>query len=318
MPNLSVAMIGPVDYAKDLGKKGTSTDITLFDMKRDLDTVSLIEPTKYPDRLASLYYACAVADAALVVVEEINAQFGECVLMLDVMGIKKGYLVLKNFIAKEQIVPLIKVTVVEGYEVLDDDPVKIRERLLEDAAKQSQAEEGRGSVPIDHHFNVKGVGTVVLGFVAKGTIKKHETLQVLPTKKEALVRSIQKHDDDFDTATRGDRVGLALKGIESEELDRGFVLSNDSEIKGESRILGPARLVKYWPSPLKEGMVLHIGHWMQFMPAKVVAVQNGSDWRQPTLELVMEKDLVHQPKTRAALCYLDGGKLRVVGSIALA
>ena len=91
MPNLSVAMIGPVDYAKDLGKKGTSTDITLFDMKRDLDTVSLIEPTKYPDRLASLYYACAVADAALVVVEEINAQFGECVLMLDVMGIKKGY-----------------------------------------------------------------------------------------------------------------------------------------------------------------------------------------------------------------------------------
>ncbi|MCK7520919.1 MAG: EF-Tu/IF-2/RF-3 family GTPase [Ignavibacteriales bacterium] len=65
----------------------------------------------------------------------------------------------------------------------------------------------------------------------RGSIKKHDTLKVLPTEKTAQIRSIQKHDDDADYAITGDRVGLALKNIESEDLDRGFVLTNDPAYK---------------------------------------------------------------------------------------
>ena len=68
MPNLTVAAIAPIDYAKEMAMKGTSTDITLYDVKRGEDTVSFIEPTKYPERLAPLFYACSIADSALVVV----------------------------------------------------------------------------------------------------------------------------------------------------------------------------------------------------------------------------------------------------------
>jgi hypothetical protein len=64
MGNLNVAIIGPVDYAKDLAKKGTSTDITLYDMKKDQDTVTLIEPTKYPERIAPLFYSVSMANVA--------------------------------------------------------------------------------------------------------------------------------------------------------------------------------------------------------------------------------------------------------------
>jgi selenocysteine-specific translation elongation factor len=301
-----------------MAKKGTSTDITLYDVKKGEDTVSFIEPTKYPERLAPLFYACSIADAALVVVEEVNAQFGECVLMLDALGVLRGRIILRNFIAPEKLAPLIKGTVLERYSLEKEDFVALRESYLEEASKKAdEAVSASGSVPIDHFFNVKGVGTVVLGHVVRGTVHRHDDLRVLPGKKSAQVRSIQKHDDDFEVATVGDRVGLALKGIEAEELDRGCVLSNQDDVRCEDRIIVNASLSKYWPSPLKEGMVMHVGHWMQFLPARVAMVDNGADWRKPRLELVLEKELVHPPGARGTLCYLDGGKLRVAGTISL-
>lgn len=318
MPNLTVAVIGPIDFAKEMAKKGTSTDITLYDVKMGEDTVSFIEPTKYPERLAPLFYACSIADSALVVVEEVNAQFGECVLMLDALGVRNGCIILKNSISPEKVAPLIKGTVLEGYCYEQEDFVALRESFLDEASRRTTHDPSiTGSVPIDHYFNVKGVGTIILGHVVRGTIHKHDDLRVLPGKKSALVRSIQKHDDDFDIATMGDRVGLALKGIDAEELNRGSVLSNQDDMKCEDRIIVDAALSKYWPSALKEGMVVHVGHWMQFLPARVAMVDNGSDWRRPRLELVLEKELVHPPGARAALCYLDGGKLRVAGTIIL-
>jgi selenocysteine-specific translation elongation factor len=148
-------------------------------------------------------------------------------------------------------------------------------------------------------------------------IRKHETLRVLPTEKTAQIRSIQKHDDDAETAVSGDRVGLALRNIESEDMDRGYVLTSDPAVRYATTVSGKARLVKYWPAPLKEGMVLYAGHWMQFLPARLEKAVVDGDWRMPTLTLTMEKALVYLPGARVVLHYLEGGKLRVVGSMVI-
>ncbi len=78
--------------------------------------------------------------------------------------------------------------------------------------------------------------------VTSGFIQKHATLNVLPGGKSAQVRSIQKHDDEFDIAGEGDRVGLALKNVEVEDLDRGAVLTNDPSIKTSSKLETQASL----------------------------------------------------------------------------
>jgi len=320
MSNLTVAILAPPDYAKDLGKKGTASDITFYNLKKGDATVTFIEPTRYPEKLSSLFYAVSLSDRVVLVVNEINAAFGECVLMLQCAGKSAGYLILKNYLSPDQIAPLIKGTVLEHYEVIEEDMVGLREKMLDIAIKQTAHQKvhetaGKGIVPVDAHFNVKGVGVVVLGSVAQGMIRKHETLSVFPTGKTAQIRSIQKHDDDADIAVTGDRVGLALKNIESEDLDRGYVLTNDPAVKFATRIFGKAQLVKYWPAPLKEGMVLYAGYWMQFLPTRVEKIIVESDWRMPTLTLTMEKALVYQPGARIVLHYLEGGKLRVVGSL---
>jgi len=320
MGNLNVAVLGPAGYAKDLGKKGTESDIIFYNLKKGGDTVTFIEPARYPERLAPLFYAASMADEALVVVSEITPIFGEWVLMLDEVGVECGSIILKNYLTPPDLAPLLRGTVLENYEFVDDDPIALRERLIAraHARRPVPPEPGAtGTVTIDHHFNIRGIGTVILGGVVRGGIRKHDTMRVYPGEHAVTVRSIQKHDDDFDWAAEGDRVGLALKNIEAGDLDRGYVLSTDPAIRVGTGLKTRATLVRYWPAPITPGMVLHLGHWMQFIPARVEAVQDDGDWRRPMLTLALEKDLVYLPDDRAVLHYLEGGKLRIAGHIEL-
>jgi selenocysteine-specific translation elongation factor len=315
--NLMVVVIGAQGFSSVLAKKGTSTDITLYNLKKGEDTVTLIEPSRYPERLAPLFFASSEAKKAVVVVEELNATLGESLVMLQCCGISSGYFILRNYVPKEKIEPIIKGTILEKFEFLADDPNILREKLLNDAAQQKPVESAVGTVPVDHAFNVKGVGVVVLGVVVNGNIAKHAAVKVLPGVKAAQVRSIQKHDDEFDSAVEGDRVGLALKNVEVEDVDRGTVLTTDPAIKASKTLKTKASLVKYWQTPIKAEMVLHIGHWMQFLNIKVEEVHDEGDWRKPTLTVSFEKELVYRSGDKAVLMYLEGGKLRVAGTLDL-
>ena len=323
MGNITVAILGPVDYGSNLAKKGTSTDITLYNLKKGEDTVTFIEPTRYPERLAPLFYACALAKKAIIIVDEINATFGEQLVMLQCSDIKSGYIILRNYVPKEKIEALIKGTSLEKFEIIADDPNVLREKLLVEASQHKPVElqagqQAIGSVPVDHAFNVKGVGVVILGIVVYGIVQKHATLNVLPAIKTAQVRSIQKHDEEFDLAWEGDRVGLALKNVEVENLDRGTVLTNDPAIKTSNNIATRRRaLVKYWQTPIKPGMVMHVGHWTQFVTAKVETVTETADPKKPALTFTLDKPLVHRPNDKAVLMYLEAAKLRVAGTIDL-
>lgn len=321
MPNMNVAVLGTPGYAKEIGKKSTSSDITLYDLKKGSDSVSIMEPSRYPDKVSSLFYCVANARFAILVVDKVDNILGETVLMLDCMGVDQGWLVLRNFLQPEQIKPLLAGTSVESFQFREDDANAMREELLSMAATMPIQEPAKeavscGSVPIDHHFNVKGVGTVILGSVMDGFIRKHDKMRVLPLQETVTLRSIQKHDDDWSTAVEGDRVGLALKGIEADRLDRGYVLTTDSSLKTSLEMETDAELVRFWPSALKEGMVMHLGHWMQMVPCRVMKVQ-GENWRKPRLSLVLDTEMVHRPGDRAVMTYLEGGKLRIVGTLLL-
>ena len=319
MGNLNIAVVGAKDYAGKIGKKGTVTDMTFYDHKAGTDSFTLIEPSKYPDKLSSLFYSVGMSEFVILVVDKIDSFLGETIVMVDSLGIDKGFIILQNYIQPEQLKPLLAGTFLEGYEYREDDPIKLREELIAMAKSEGRkAGDGTcGSCPVDSHFNVKGVGTVVLGSVIDGHFKKHDKMTVFPIKREVILKSIQKHDLDADDGVKGDHVGLALRGIESDELDRGFVVTTDPSVKMTRSVSGKVSLVKYWPSALKEGMVLHIGHWMQMVPCRVTAVDNGADFRSAEVTFELDSDIIHKPGDKAIIMYLEGGKLRVAGSVIL-
>lgn len=319
MGNLNIAVLGAKDYASKIGKKGTVTDMTFYDHKSGTDSFTLIEPSKYPEKLSSLFYSVAMSEFAILVVDKIDSFLGETIVMTDALGIDRGWIILQNYIQPEQLKPLLEGTSLEGYEFKEDDPIKLREELIAMAKAEAKAPgEGTcGSCPVDSHFNVRGVGTVVLGSVIDGYFRKHDKMTVFPIKREVILKSIQKHDLDADDGVKGDHVGLALRGIESDELDRGYVVTTDPSVKMSRKVEGNVSLVKYWASPLKEGMVLHIGHWMQMVPCRIASVDNGDDFRTAKVEFDLESDMIHKPGDKAIIMYLEGGKLRVAGSIVL-
>ncbi len=319
MGNLNVVVAGSNNFAADVGKKGTVTDMTFFEIKKGNDSVTLIEPTKYPEKLSSLFYAVSMAEYAILVVEKIDSFLGETIVMIDSLGIDKGWIVLRNYIQPEQLKPLLAGTSLENYQPLEDDAINTREMLIDLACntKKTAGDGTCGSCPIDSHFNVKGVGTVVLGSVIDGYFKVHDKMQILPIKREVILKSIQKHDVDAQDGIKGDHVGLALRGIESDELDRGYVATTDPSVKMTNKVDVKASLVRFWPNPIKEGMVMHIGHWMQMVPCRVTSVSDEGDFRSPKLSLELETNIIHKPGDKALMMYLEGGKLRVVGSFTL-
>lgn len=319
MGNVNVVVAGSKDFAGSVGKKGTVTDMTFYELKKDKDSVTLIEPSKYPEKLSSLFYSAAMSEYAILVVEKIDSFLGETIVMIDSLNIDKGWIVLRNYIQEEQLRPLLTGTSLEKYSFIEDDAIKTRGLLL-DLACNTKKEAGSGtcgSCPVDSHFNVKGVGTVVLGSVIDGYFRKHDKMTVHPINKEVVLKSIQKHDLDADDGIRGDHVGLALRGIESDDLDRGYVISTDPSIKLTKSVKGMASLVRFWSTPLKEGMVMHLGHWMQMVPCHIVSVKDNGDFRAPELSIELETNIIHKPGDKAIMMYLEGGKLRVAGSIVL-
>ena len=177
MGNLNIAVLGAKDYVSKIGKKGTVTDMTFYDHKSGTDSFTLIEPSKYPEKLSSLFYSVAMSEFAILVVDKIDSFLGETIVMTDALGIDRGWIILQNYIQPEQLKPLLAGTSLEGYEYKEDDPIKLREELIAMAKAEAKAPgEGTcGSCPVDSHFNVKGVGTVILGSVTSSSPSRSTT-----------------------------------------------------------------------------------------------------------------------------------------------
>ncbi len=303
MGNLTISVLGHRDYAKNIGKRGTSSDITFYNLKSDNRVITAIEPSSYPEKLSSLFHSVSMSDFVVFVVDSFDAEFAETVIMLDALCKRDGVFITED---SERVAKFVKDTSVENFSFMENDPIALREALLKMSEKERDAGEDRGAVVIDHFFKVKGVGTVILGIVSSGCVKKHDELTIFPLNKRVQIRSIQEQDIDYEKACAGDRVGLAMKGVEPEELERGYILSS-GEIRCLSEIDAKLEINRFYKREIK-GM-MHIGCGLQFLPARV----KDLDGSTISLELEKEKPIVLYD--RMILCDLSAPKPRIVGKL---
>jgi selenocysteine-specific translation elongation factor len=320
VPGVTAALLGNQEAKRELGKVGTQSDIHLHEWKEGGVQGITIVPAQYPASLKPLSYAVLNADAAVLVVDKMSAQLGEQILAADAADVRHGIIVLQNYLQPEQLKPALKGTVLEQWPIVtDEDWAKVRAHLAGPPPRGGK--DAFVAVPIDHHFNVKGVGAVVLAVVRQGTLRKGDTLYAYPGKVICPVRSIQIHDVDVNEAVPGDRVGLALRNTPPEQLDRGMVLAPaDAGVKvhaAGAQVSFPLRRSAFSRSPLKAGSVVQVGAGMQWVPLRLTA--DGPDpGKAGTIEGVLEKGLVHVPNETAVLFHQDGAPQRVVGRLTLA
>jgi elongation factor Tu len=88
-------------------------------------------------------------------------------------------------------------------------------------------------MPVEDVFSIKGRGTVGTGRVERGTVKVGDELEVVGLKKDkmkTIVTGVEMFQKTLDSAIPGDNVGLLLRGIEKEQLERGQVLAKPGSI----------------------------------------------------------------------------------------
>jgi len=79
-------------------------------------------------------------------------------------------------------------------------------------------------LPIDRAFSLPGAGTVVTGTLWSGRLGVGDRVSILPAGLAGRVRSLERHGSAVDASTPGDRVAVALTGVERESVRRGAVL----------------------------------------------------------------------------------------------
>ncbi len=77
---------------------------------------------------------------------------------------------------------------------------------------------------VDRVFTLRGIGTVVTGTLWSGTVGEGDELRVEPAGLDVRVRSVQVHDRAVERAEAGQRVAVALPGVERDRLARGDAL----------------------------------------------------------------------------------------------
>ena len=77
---------------------------------------------------------------------------------------------------------------------------------------------------VDRVFTLRGIGTVATGTLWAGRIATGDVLRVEPWGRDVRVRSVQVHDREVENAEAGQRVAVALAGVERSDLRRGDVL----------------------------------------------------------------------------------------------
>ena len=82
-------------------------------------------------------------------------------------------------------------------------------------------------MPVEDVFSIKGRGTVVTGRVEQGVIKVGDTVDVVGIKETSstVVTGVEMFHKMLDEAEPGDAVGLLLRGVDRDEVERGQVLA---------------------------------------------------------------------------------------------
>ena len=321
---------GKTTLAGKLGKKGNVTDITMYDYAKNDSILTTIDATGYPTSVKSLITALNLSDIALLCIppEGLDPQAAECIIALDLMQYKHGIVVLTKadttypFAVDELKAKLQKVTTGTALENWDymsisttsfEGMEELKELIFEIGAKvdskQRELDELSPRIMIDQSFNVTGIGCVVLGVVEQGTINIKDKMLAYPTKKELEIRSIQMHDVDVRSAPAGARVGLALKGIQSKDIDRGFVVSKEETVATDL-------VLKCGLSPLAKSFnvndMLHLYVGLQSSPVRVVeiiggnsSVETASPGKEYVLKLEGSKEISYTGTDRFILSNLD-------------
>jgi len=101
-------------------------------------------------------------------------------------------------------------------------------------------------MPVEDVFGIKGRGTVVTGRVEKGIVNVGDEVEVVGIKETytTTVTGVEMFQKTLNEGFAGDNVGILLRGVQKNEIERGMVLAKEGAITPHTEFEGEVYILK--------------------------------------------------------------------------
>jgi hypothetical protein len=295
-------------FEGSIAKKSEVEGMIVYHRNEAGKRISFLDDPLFPDKIQGYSRIASISDYACYLFPpngRLSAPDGELAVLLESFRLPGRVEIIDGGAGPEEVKTAFKGLGLAGYPV---------ERRTGDSSvidlsgveQSSPAAPPGALVYIDRAFSVKGVGTVVLGFVLSGKVSVHDKLRAVPSSPEKTVevKGIQVNDEDQESAGRGMRVGLSLKGVDAKDLDKTSWL-DDGSFKLAEKVSFAFTKSAYYKQEV-DGRDLHLQLPGELVLASIVKEGDHYSAKVPGPVPVWEG-------MRLAVIDLNGKSLRVAG-----
>ena len=245
-----------IDKAPEERQRGITISIAHVEYQTEARHYAHVDCPGHADYIKNMITGAAQMDGAILVVAATDGpmpQTREHVLLARQVGVPSIVVALNksDMVDDEEILELVELEVrellssqeypgddlpvvrVSALKALEGDP-EWSAKLLElmDAVDASIPQPVREIekpflMPIEDVFTITGRGTVVTGRIERGVVKVGETVDIVgirPTKQTTTVTGVEMFRKLLDEGQAGENVGLLLRGVKREDVERGMVV----------------------------------------------------------------------------------------------
>ena len=245
-----------IDKAPEEKQRGITISIAHVEYQTEKRHYAHVDCPGHADYIKNMITGAAQMDGAILVVAATDGpmpQTKEHVLLARQVGVPYIVVALNkaDMVDDEELLDLVELEVRElltSYEFPGDDLPVVRISALKalegDADAANQVMELLGAcdtaipqperdiekpflMPIEDVFTITGRGTVVTGRVERGVLKPNGEVEIVGLKEKAIkttVTAIEMFRKTLEDARAGENVGLLLRGVKREEVERGMVV----------------------------------------------------------------------------------------------
>lgn len=251
-----------IDAAPEERERGITINTAHVEYETEKRHYAHIDAPGHADYVKNMITGAAQMDGAILVVSATDGpmpQTREHILLSRQVGVKHLIVFLNkiDLVDDEELIDLVEMEVREllsEYDFPGDDIPVIKGSALKALNGDSEAEQAiellmdtvdeaiptpeRDTekpflLPIEDVFSITGRGTVASGRIDRGAVRVGEEVEIIGIKnetKKAIVTGIEMFRKTLDYGEAGDNVGLLLRGITRDEIERGQVLAKPGSI----------------------------------------------------------------------------------------
>src|SRR6187431_2215678 len=244
-----------IDKAPEERERGITIAIAHVEYQTDNRHYAHVDCPGHADYVKNMITGAAQMDGAILVVSAADGpmpQTREHVLLARQVGVPYIVVFMNkcDMVDDPELLDLVELEIrdlLKKYEFPGDDIPVIRgsaKVAMDAAGKDAKANEPI-LMPVEDVFSISGRGTVGTGRVERGKVKVGDKVEIIGLRetRETVVTGVEMFRKLLDEAQAGDNVGLLLRGVDKEALERGMVLALPKSITPHKKFKGSAYIL---------------------------------------------------------------------------